>query len=59
MSRPYSTGEKIPFAFDDPRYVHHAWEEGRWFGHLDEHGKLAYEIENRMVVLDQIAPPKP
>ena len=52
----YATGEKIPFAYEDPRYVHHAWAEGKWFGRTNEHGKLVYEVEGKPVVLDQIAP---
>jgi len=58
MAKKYSTGEKIPFAFDDPRYVHHAWEEGKWFGTHDSQGKLVYQVEGVSVVLDQIAPAK-
>ena len=57
LGRSYTTGEKIPFAYDDPRYVHHAWEEGRWFGRPEPGtGRLVYELEGRRVVLDQTGP---
>ena len=44
-----------PLSYDDPRYVHHAWEEGRWFGR-PEAGKIVYALEGRAVGLADIAP---
>lgn len=55
LSKAYSTQEKIPFAFDDPRYVHHAWEDGKWFGRASE-GKLVYALQDRTIDLAQVAP---
>jgi hypothetical protein len=57
LARGYAPGEKIPFAYDDPRYVHHAWEEGKWFGRPDKvTGKLVYAVEGPKVELAQMAP---
>ena len=41
--------------YDDPRYVHHAWEEGKWFGRA-EGGKLVYGVEGKPIKLDEISP---
>jgi hypothetical protein len=56
LKKAYTVGEKIPFAYDDTRYIHHAWEEGSWFGKVDETGKLNYALTGRNVILDQMSP---
>jgi hypothetical protein len=56
ITRSYTTGEKIPFAYDDPRYVHHAWEEGKWFGRPDATGRLVYAVQGQPVPLKEMAP---
>lgn len=56
LKKSYTVGEKIPFAYEDPRYVHHAWEEGSWFGRVDASGKLSYSLTGKKVELEQIFP---
>lgn len=59
LKKAYTVGEKIPFAYDDTRYVHHAWEEGSWFGKVDETGKLTYSLSGKNIGLDEIYPGDP
>lgn len=57
LAKGYAPGEKIPFAYDDPRYVHHAWEDGKWFGRPDKvTGKVVYEVDGPKISLKQMAP---
>ena len=57
FKRGYSSSEKIPFAYDDPRYVHHAWEDGKWFGRPDKvTGEVVYELQGPMISLKQMVP---
>lgn len=56
LTKSYTVGEKIPFAYDDERYVHHAWEQGSWFGKVEASGKLQYGFTGKSVDLKQTAP---
>jgi hypothetical protein len=57
LAKGYAPGEKIPFAYDDPRYVHHAWEDGKWFGRPDKvTGKVIYEVDGPKISPKQMAP---
>ena len=57
LAKGYAPGEKIPFAYDDQRYVHHAWEDGKWFGRPDKvTGKVVYEVVGPKISLKQMAP---
>ena len=60
LNGKFVTAEKIPFAYDDERYVHHAWEQGQWFGRVasDAAGntKIAYAETGHMVSLESVGP---
>ena len=60
LNGKWAMGEKIPFAFDDERYVHHAWEQGQWFGSVrnDAAGntKFVYAETGHMVSLAATGP---